>query len=398
LLGAVSDTGLKSDIACPQRPIAGFKEKAVAETALLLMCVEPVKDTNADIEVKFHKIARRLVPLVRDPDKLFAICLEPNRPLDHAFGHIMLNRIGYPDERFTAALRSILSKDANFEPERLPHQLIEQWWLAQISDLKTADASGGLLAQSALSKPLDVLSSSRMDYYAFTHTVMYATDFGRQKVTRARSKQAISDDVDGALAYSLDTDDYDLAAELLFSRLMLDLAWTNTAIFALEVIMRVEAELGFTPGLAFSFTDYSKLPDKDRRRYETLTSYHASYVMGFLCAAILTSRSLPPVALIIPRNSTAAAAGLLSHFGESSRGRAWYLAFDRLRSEERDALAPMLLTMLLQRAKKGYDFGAIQAALEAAVQYDCVVGSAPPRAVALLRRIGDLAALGYFSN
>jgi hypothetical protein len=65
---------------------------------LLLMCVEPVKDTNADIEVKFHKIARRLVPLVRDPDKLFAICLEPNRPLDHAFGHIMLNRIGYPDE------------------------------------------------------------------------------------------------------------------------------------------------------------------------------------------------------------------------------------------------------------------------------------------------------------
>src|SRR3954454_5489939 len=81
LLGAVSDTSLKRDIAYPQRSLANFKEKAVAETGLLLMCVEPVKGANANIEAQFHEVARRLVPLVRDSNKLFAICLEPSRSL-----------------------------------------------------------------------------------------------------------------------------------------------------------------------------------------------------------------------------------------------------------------------------------------------------------------------------
>lgn len=52
------------------------------------------------------------------------------------------------------------------------------------------------------------------------------------------------------VALSLDTDDFDLTAELLLTWSMPGLPWSPVAAFAFRVLAAIEDRLGFLPGLA----------------------------------------------------------------------------------------------------------------------------------------------------
>jgi hypothetical protein len=365
-------------------------EKAVAETAMLLMCVNPIKSLDADIERRFHAIARRLIPHARSPDKLSAICLDPGWARDHAFTHVLLKCVGYTDQGVDDLLAASLRMDAFFGPDRLPHRRLEQEWLARISGMGGSPPGTNAIADSMLARPVDVLGSTRMDYYAFSHAVMYATDLGGRQIDLPREGAAISADADAALAFSLDANDYDLTAELLLTWPMLDLPWTNTASFAFAVLLDVEAGLGFLPGANFNHAGYHKSVGKDRLRLAVSSSYHAAYVMGILCATVVRRCSIPSAATHDVRRAAGAAATLLRHFGAAGAPPGWRPAFDNLTEHQQDSLAPMLLAMLLQRARARYDFGLVSTALEIGLAWDCVEGPAPQQAAALLRRVALL--------
>jgi hypothetical protein len=362
-------------------------DKAVAETAMLLLCVDPIKRLDAEIERRFHAIARRLVPYARSADKLAAICLEPGWARDHAFAHVMLGRIGYTDQRFDDLFAESLRADAFFGPERLPHRRLEQEWLARLAAKEAAPSDAGSIADTMLARPVDVLTSTRADYYAFTHAVMYATDLGVRRIDPPRESASIAADADAALAFSLDADDYDLTAELLLTWPMLDLPWSDTAIFACGILLDVEADLGFLPGAAFNRARYDTSVGNERLRYAVATSYHSAYVMGILCATAVRRRTIPPTCIAGAHRGAGAAAMLLPEFGDAGERPAWRAAFDRLTPDRQDALASMLLAMLLQRARGRYDFRLMRTALEVALATDCVEGPAPGQAAALLRRV-----------
>ena len=63
-----------------------------------------------------------------------------------------------------------------------------------------------------LGRPMDALGSARLDIYAFTHAVMYASDLGERRIALPRPSPAIAADAEAALAYSLDSNDFDLTA------------------------------------------------------------------------------------------------------------------------------------------------------------------------------------------
>ena len=378
--GAESVTPIKNGLLC---------EKVIAETAMLLLCVEPIRSLDERIGDQVDAIATLLVPYARREDVLGAICLDPGLARDHGVAHALLSRLGYPDRDVDHLLSQSLAMGPDFGPERLPHQRLEQEWLARVwsvSEPPPRRRNSQLLADSMLGRPMDALGSGRLDIYAFTHAVIYASDLGTRRVALPRPSAAIAADADAALAYSLDSNDFDLAAEVLLTWPMLGLAWRPAATFAFRLLANVEDNLGFLPGLTFDLTRYEALSGDERWRFALATSYHPAYIMGFLCATALKQDCAPPAEVPLAGRSRGAGAAILRLVTIDGPTPCWREPFGALAPRQQDSVAPLVLAALLRRARTAGDLGLVREALEVALAHDLIDGPAPTQAAALLRR------------
>jgi hypothetical protein len=365
-----------------------LEQKVVAETAMLLLCIEPIRSLDQRIRDQFDAVAALLVPLARNTEILAAICLDPGRASEHAVAHIILSRMGYPDPDVDRLLSESLSMGADFGPERFPHRRLEQEWLVRVRSVGEPPRrrDSRLIAESMLGRQMDALGSNRFDIYAFTHAVMYASDLGGRRIALPRPSAVIAASAGAALAFSLDTNDFDLAAEVLLTWPMLHLAWSPVATFAFGILAGVEDNLGFLPGLPFNEQHYQTLKGNERSRYTIVTSYHTSYIMGFLCATALGPGCAPPATVPTTRRSRGAGAAILRLFRTDGGLSCWRETFCALSPRHQDSVAPLALTILLRRAKTTGDLCLIREALEVALAHDLIDGPAPLQAAALLRR------------
>jgi hypothetical protein len=363
-------------------------EKLVAETAMLLMCVEPIAGCHVAVRERARALAETLIPYARHDDLLAAICLDPGCAADHSVAHCILSRLGYLNPVVDDLLAASLAMGPGFGPERLPHQRLEQAWLNRLWPLVTRPIACELdvVAESMLGRRLDALGAGRLDIYAFTHAVMYASDLGLRQPALPRLAADIVADAEAGLAYSLDNNDYDLTAELLFTWPMLGLAWSAPATFAFQILADVEDQLGFLPGSTFDQARYKALAGKERHKFALITSYHTAYVMGFLCAAALRPGRAPPTAVAPVARSARAGVGFWCLFAGDRSNPCWREPFKALSSRQQDAIAPLLLAMLLRRARANGDLALVRTVLKAALINDVLDGPAPEQAAALLRR------------
>jgi hypothetical protein len=365
-----------------------LREKIVSETAMLLLCVEPVRTLDERIREQFEAVATLLIPHARHKDVLAAICLDPGQARDHAVAHSLLSRLGYFDRDVDHLLSKSLTMGADFGPERPPHRRLEQAWLARVWNVGEPPRrpDSRLLADSMLGRPVDALGSTRLDIYAFTHAVMYASDLGRRRITLPRRLAAIAADAEAGLAYSLDANDFDLTAELIMTWPMLRLSWSASATFAFAILANVEDRVGFLPGLTFDSARHQTLVGEERSRFALVTSYHTAYVMGFLCAVALRPGCAPPSVVPPARRSRGAGAAVLRLVGAEGPASCWREPFEALDSRQQDSVAPLVLAALLRRARTAGNLRLVREALEVALAHDLVDGPAPIQAAALLHR------------
>jgi hypothetical protein len=387
--------GTAPDGASTEESVLGLlSEKVVAETAMLLLCAASIQDQVCGVGERVAEISKLIVGHARSDAVLAGICLEPGLARDHALAHTILGRLGFPDAEIDHLLAESLCSGRDFGPERLPHRLLEQEWMARlwdcVADPSTPDPD--LPARSMLGKPLDVLASTRDDIYAFTHAVMYASDLGERQPTLHRTAAEIAADADAALAYSLDSNDFDLTAEVLLTWPMLRLPWSAAAAFAFGLLASVEDDRGFLPGLSFDVKQYESLERDGRATYALASSYHTSYIWGFLCAAALRPGCAPPAVVPGSTSSHGNAEAILS-LDTDSGNPIWRGAADRLPGPQRDALATLFLAVLLRRAAKAGDLVRVDRVLRVVLARDLVDGPAPRQAASLLHRSAVLSAL-----
>jgi hypothetical protein len=355
---------------------------------MLLLCVEPIRGLDERIREQVEVIADLLIPHARHEDVLGAICLDPGLARDYAVAHALLSRLGYPDPDVDRLLSRSLAMGVDFGPERLPHRLLAQAWIARTWNVgeQPGRSDAQLLADSMLGRPLDALGSTRLDIYAFTHAVMYASDLGGRRIALPRPAAAIAADAVTALAFSLDSNDFDLVAEVILTWPMLGLAWSPAAIFAFRILANTEDNFGFLPGSTFDFTRYQALKGDERSRFAIVTSYHTAYVMGFLCAVALRPGCSPPAAVRPARRSRGAGVAILRLVNIDDPAPCWRDPFCALDPSQQDSVAPLVLAALLRRARTAGNLSLVREALEVALAYDLVDGPAPMQAAALLRR------------
>jgi hypothetical protein len=361
---------------------------------MLLLCAARHRALAPAIDTRIDDIARQLVPLARSDAVLAAICMDPGRGRDHAIGHIILTTLGFVDHEVDHLVSQSLAAGAGLGHERLAHRELEQEWLARIGQHNEVGfvADPQLAARSMIGKPIDLLASGRDDLYAFTHAVMYVSDLGGRRILPPRPPHAIAADVDGALGYSLERDDFDLTAELLLTATMLHVGWTPTATFAFKVLVAVQEDLGFLPGSSVDWNQYQALDDGERSQYALTTSYHTGYVMGFLCATALGPGCAPPSAVAVGGVRPGAGRALLRRTNPGPATRRWRQAANELADAQLDSISPMLLALSLRQATDSGDLRLVNELLQISLDHDLAAGPVPGQAAALLRRAAALVA------
>ncbi|HXJ95186.1 MAG TPA: hypothetical protein VMT20_20280 [Terriglobia bacterium] len=367
-------------------------EKVISETALLLVAASGAAEHD-DVRAHVEKVAQLLIFHARSERMLLGACLEPALALDFAQAHVCLHRLGYHDPAFDKLLRKSLHSQARFGHERVPHRMLEQEWLMngckrpRPSSLKRTPRAA---LNSVLNHPMDLLNGSRDDIYAFTHALIYATDFNLYPHRLPREKAVILAEAEVALARCLDEQDYDLAAEVLLAWPLTGKSWSAAAAFGFQVLARVEDEAGFLPAPSTRLERLNSLQGSERRAYLLATAYHTVYVMGLLCAAALQPGRTPPLEISTRGVRNGSASAILQFLELDDRKAHWRVDFDRLKDRERDAIAGLLLNIALRRKAVQRDFGALHKLLEIAYVLGLAGTPAASQAAELLERVASV--------
>jgi hypothetical protein len=344
-------------------------EKLISETAFLLYAASQISSSHGmrDVKVKVDRVAKRLLPHARSERLLLGLCLEPTLVWDYAQAHVCLRSLGYGDVETDTLLRQTLRAHVHCGRERTPHRQLEQEWIASMwrgARLRNGHSAAALT--SALNLPMDVLSGSREDVYAFTHAVMYTSDFNRYPHRLPRARHVILAEAEAMLARCLDDQDYDLAGEVLLTWPLTGKTWTPAAVFGFGVLMRIEDEAGFLPSAATRLDRLSKLEGNARTDYLLAAAYHTAYVMGLLCATALQPGRTPPKAICARTTWRGSSNALMAHFASDVPRCHWQDDFDLLSDDDKGAITSLLLTVALRRMIKQRDFGAVQLLLQRA--------------------------------
>lgn len=376
----------------PDDPTVGVtSEKVVSETALLLLASNSVAADNPEIHSISYRIAKYLIPYARNKQVLINLCLNPALTLNFTSAHICLSRLGFPDLQVDKMLQLASEMETVKSRERLPHRLLEQNWLKRLwTPSNTHSSDSALATLSMLGQPMDVFFSSRDDIYAFTHAIMYISDFGERKVRLPRLKKEILADAEAALCCCLDKQDYDLCGELLLAWPYLGEKWSSTATFAFHVLTRIEDAVGFLPSPLTQLERYKSLSGERRARYAIATVYHTAYVMGLLCAALLRYDCVPPLSILLTRCDNNAQA-MLKVIDNHEHVPHWQDDFSKLEMKYQNTLVPMLVTIAMKRAVVSRDYEQVRSLLVYSLENRIINYPAIRQAADLLRRIAQSA-------
>lgn len=356
------------------------REKFICETALLAYAAGPVPQVRPAV----LRLAELLSPHARSEEILTLMRIRPAMAPELSVAHVCLTTLGVGDPSFEDALRQI-GAEGHPPPERAPWKDIESDWLScRCPVFPRRQGLGHSIARTTLVTGLDALSSRREDLYAFTHALIYLSDFGRRPPEVPRDAGLVLQDAGAALARSLDEDDFDLCAELLMTWPYLRVPLSPMARFGLDALCAVEDEVGYLPSLGLAARELEGLSAESRRRAVLDEAYHTIYVMGLLMAALLQADM--PADAPSPPATPGLSEALLRLMPERSPQPQWERQFARLAEPEREALADMLAAIALRRALMRHDLRRLREILACCVTFRLTDSVAIQQAGQLLRR------------
>ena len=362
-------------------------EKVVAETAMLIYAAS-ASLRRPNIASRIDELAQLLARHARSERVLVDIALHPALAFKFAVPHILLTKVGYPDAGFDDFLRSCASSQTRNAQDRPPSSALERQWIRSLWDGVEFDAVWrARLRDSMLNWPVDILGGLRTDAYAFTHLIMYCTDFGFRNPRLPRRRPTILMEVGSLLARHMDAEDYDLAGELLLAWPLMGAAWSPSAAFAFRVLASIEDQVGVLPCGNVNLAHLAQLEGEERARYALGTAYHTAYVMGFLCAASLRPGRAPPATIVGPQFDATCLSRLMRHI-DDDRGH-WRPQFLSLTEGEQRALIPFVLDVAIMQKCRRRDYQAVSTILSLACEYDVAGSPMCRQAFELLERIAS---------
>jgi hypothetical protein len=267
-------------------------DKILGETSVLLLTAARASSDCSALRPPVAALAHVLSPLVRS-ERCRVLLMRSRRSAGTLLmPNLMLGLSGYPDPAFDQLLNGKRPDDWP-GGERIAFRHAESRWLHALVQ-GTQPVLDDLLPFSLFASEIDPFEMDRMDLYAITHWLMYASDFGVVAVPPSISLPSMAV-IDGAIASQLSAEDLDLLAELLMGVCMLRIPWSVHAAAAWAVLAATWDQLGFVPSPNFQKKNFQQLKGDEQEAYAVANTYHTQYVFGML-AALLLRRAPPDVA------------------------------------------------------------------------------------------------------
>ncbi len=334
-------------------------EKVIAEAAMLAYAATGATDSER-VRSRVEGLVVRLVPVTRSARALAELSLQPSRAFKYAVPHVLLTRLGRPaPEPVEECFQSACRRAASLWSDLPTSAELERDWITRLWGW---NAAGRTSRGPFFGEPLDVLSDTREDTYAFTHQLFYLTDFGRSpRLALARPVAELLADAEALVVRYLDAEDYDLVGELLMSWPELAMPWSPVSGFALRVLAHVEDQVGVLPCGNLDADRLNRLSRDEGRRYARAVGYHTAFVMGFLAAVTLRAGN-PPVsrsAGVVPSgpNRSRAWAHIVQDQGH------WQDVFAQVPDSEKAGLEPVLTRLATAQRLRLHDYAGLAAVL-----------------------------------
>lgn len=221
---------------------------------------------------------RSIEKLMRGTPALMRILWTPGRAATYGMGHGLLNRAGIPCPPLDDIVRTAASHPLASSRETSPYEALEAGWSLGLS----GGAQGPPPAGLATDRPVHPLFMAEDDAYAYTHTILYATDLGRRPLPAHLAADA-ADVCDAGASWSLARADFDLFGEFAISTLFAGTGPTPALRLGLNAWAISWDDLGCVPDRALA----GLKPESRSRADVFFAIYHANLVAGLLAASLL---------------------------------------------------------------------------------------------------------------
>ncbi len=322
--------------------------KTVGEAAMLLRLAHRALP-DPDDRRRIVGIAARLAPHARTPAVRRTLVTRPSRAGMYTVAHGCLTAVGVEDPPFDRLARLALTSTASAANERVPYRLLDTQWARHLA-FGDQELDHPSVQLSPIGVGVDLVAVTIEDAYAFTHALLYATDFGRVALPAAADADAgrLMRFADALAVKALDDDDLDLLSELLMAPATLRRPWTPTLTFSWMVLDRTWRDHGFVPGPGLPSAAEGESPREAVRRVIG-TVYHTTFVAAMAAATALTTGHLPPQ--VVPAGGAGGGPGP----DLSGRRRQWHDTWESLGEADRARLGDFTSGLALRRAADDLD-------------------------------------------
>jgi hypothetical protein len=255
-------------------------DKAACEIALLLRGLNRHGYFSVGSDATIQSLLNLTEQRLRSEAVVQGLIWKPSRTPMLCIGTALLNGLGRHNTKFDKLARTAWRKLFVDSSERSPFQLLEVKWSSQVLGV---DIHLNIPEDSLLLRKSFPLIMNADDGYAFTHSVFYATDFGRYQLPLTTVQTDIWETIESGIIWSLLRFDFDLLGEFLLTALYSQMPYTPVFYIALSALFLTWDDNGF-------------VPDRELRPLE-LTSfnifysiYHANIVAALLSSELMNHK------------------------------------------------------------------------------------------------------------
>jgi hypothetical protein len=333
--------------------------KIAGEAGMLLRMGDRALVADHASRARIRDLATRLAPYARASHVVRDLVRRPSHAPMRATAHACLSSLGVTDDAFDRLVRLAFASSVAEANERVPYRMLDAAWGRHLI-LGDAELNHPATALSPIGVGVDLLAPTTEDVYAFTHALVYATDFGRLPLPARYDTEMLAATCDALCIKALDDDDLDLLGELLMAPACLRTPWSPVQVFAWRVLIRAWDEHGFVPGPGLPEPAADESEDATVRRVLG-TAYHTMFVSSICVATLVSADAMPPDEM--PPGVPGRTASALP-----TTGTACVAAWRELDGRDRAQLGELAIGLTLRRAMERDELNLAGEALAQATQ------------------------------
>lgn len=268
----------------------GLENKVAHEFALFIFLISRMNHKPDSLIKLTDKALNALSEFTRTQANFLEIINNPQKLTRLGQIHIFLTKAGNKNAEWDALIQKMFTKGYGENSERILTRLFDKNWFNHLLFNENIYVVDDIIKYSILNSRCHPIYMSVSEMYAYTHTLMYISNFGKTEIKNNPENSSVKNIINSSLLFQLTEENFDLLGEFLMNYSYVENEWNFISYISWKHFTSTWDELGFLPGVSFDSQVYTQLSNEEKSAYAFKEVYHTNLVAGILCVNILESR------------------------------------------------------------------------------------------------------------